>query len=227
MIRAQAIVRGWLLRKRLRQNGPGVLKRKTVTNDEDLLTYDDVKTLDPFEYFGFEQNGKTWGFAFPTLWKWCLRSEEPTNPYTKLTLDNDILRRLHAVWSYRFRHKLPLPDEPSVYGDRLLGRIHIVCQVFANYGFGSVSPELFRRMTKAQYLAVFRMLFDDVHTVIADTNPNKRIALAYCVRVIQTVHALQTDQYILQSMYALMLMLLRPKDPYVLAFTVLSALYRA
>lgn len=225
MIRVQALVRGWLLRKRLRQHGSDVLIRATA-NDEDLLTYDEIKTIDPFEYFSFEQNGKTWGFAFPTLWKWCLRSEQPTNPYTKLPIDQDTLKRLHAVWSYRFRHKLTLPDESTNYEDRLMGRIYIISQILATYGFGSISPTIFRRLSKMQYLTLFRLLFDDVNIVLSDTSPDKRFALAYCVRAIQSVHALQTDYYLLNATYSIMLMLIRPRDPYILAFTVLSALYR-
>ena len=40
MIKTQALVRGWLLRKRLALGGPGVLSRKQTTNDEDLVSYE-------------------------------------------------------------------------------------------------------------------------------------------------------------------------------------------
>jgi hypothetical protein len=226
LAKAQALVRGWLLRRRLLMHGPGVLVRSLPTNEEDLLTYDSIKTIHPFAYFAFEQNGKVWGFAFDTLWKWCLRSEQPTNPYTKLPIDYPILKRLHAVWSYRFRYQMPLPEESATYEDRLMGRIHIISQILATYGFGSISPMIFRRMNKLQYLTLFRFLFDDIQVVLSEGNANRRMALGYCLRASHVVHNMQSDYYILQATYSLMLMLLRPKDPYILAFAILSSLYR-
>jgi hypothetical protein len=226
LAKAQALVRGWLLRRRLLMHGPGVLARSLPTNEEDLLTYDSIKTIHPFAYFAFEQNGKVWGFAFDTLWKWCLRSEQPTNPYTKLPIDYAILKRLHAVWSYRFRYQMPLPEESATYEDRLMGRIHIISQILATYGFGSISPMIFRRLNKLQYLTLFRFLFDDIQVVLSEGNANRRMALGYCLRASHVVHNMQSDYYILQATYSLMLMLLRPKDPYILAFAILSSLYR-
>ena len=95
MVRAQALVRGWLLRKRLALGGPGVLRRSLVTNDEDLVTCESKETIRPFEYFGFEENGKVWCFSFPSLWKWAVRSHQPVNPYTKVPLDIETRKRMH------------------------------------------------------------------------------------------------------------------------------------
>jgi hypothetical protein len=226
MIRAQALVRGWLIRRRLGLAGPGVLCRKKTTNDEDLVSYESKDKVNPFEYFAFTENGKVWWFEFSTLWKWCARSHEPINPYTKVPVDNETLKRLHASWSYRYRHKLPLPEEPTHPRDRLHTRWNIVCALFSNYGFGAIEPRMFEQMSKMQYYTMFRFISDDIQIVMSDRDPYKEFILRMCLRAQQCVHALQTDLYVLQSTYTLLLLLLRPKDPYVLAFTVLSALYR-
>jgi hypothetical protein len=226
MLRVQALVRGWLVRRRLLLAGPGVLSRKQTTNDEDLVSYESKENVHPFAYFAFTENGKVWWFEFSTLWKWCARSNEPVNPYTKVPIDNETLKRLHASWSYRYRHKLGLPDEPTNTQDRLHVRWNILCALFSNYGFGPVEPRVFEEMTKLQYYTMFRFIHDDIEIVMSDRDPYKQFILRMCVRAQQCVHALQTDLYILQSTYTLMILLLRLKDPYILAFTVLSALYR-
>ena len=85
---------------------------------------------------------------------------------------------------------------------------------------------MFEQMSKMQYYTMFRFISDDIQIVMSDRDPYKEFILRMCLRAQQCVHALQTDLYVLQSTYTLLLLLLRPKDPYVLAFTVLSALYR-
>jgi hypothetical protein len=66
--KAQGLIRGWLVRRRLRYAGPGVLCRKNLANDEDLETCEESSKEHPFDYFAFEENGKVWWFHFPTLW---------------------------------------------------------------------------------------------------------------------------------------------------------------
>lgn len=226
MIPVQALVRGWLVRTRLSIGGPGVLFRKQVTNDEDLLTCESKDRIHPFEYFGFQENGKVWGFSFPTLWKWCARSHAPINPYTKVPLDIETRKRLHAMWSYRHRHQMTLPEEPTAVNERIRSRWNILCQMFDNYHFGEIHPEQFSNMNKVDYYTVFQFLRDDIQVVIRDTNPSKVLLLRLCARAQQTIHALQADQYILQAVYMLLLFLMTQKDPYNAVFVVLSALYR-
>lgn len=227
LVRFQAIVRGWLVRRRLRYAGPGVLCRKNLANDEDLETCEEASKENPYEYFAFEENGKVWWFHFPTLWKWCLRSEQPTNPYTKVPLSDDTRKRLRAIWGYCYRHKLSRPTEPETLNERLVGRWNIVCQLFADHGFGNIDPRMFLRMGKYDYVAVFRFLRDDMEMVFSKNNNTKQYVIRNCNRMIYNASVVQSNMYILNSSYTLMIMLLYPKDPYILAFTILSALYRA
>lgn len=224
--KAQALVRGWLIRKRLKYSGPGVLKRSDLANNEDLETCEEASREHPFEYFAFEENGKVWWFHFATIWKWCLRSADPTNPYTKVPLTAETRKRLRAMWAYKFRHKLPLPEEPTIFSERLAARWNIICQLFADYGFGNINPNIFTRMGKMEYSVMFRFLRDDMEIAFSNSSKTKRFVLAQCNRMIGNAHVVQSNIYILNSAYILMVLLMHPKDPYVLAFTLLSALYR-
>jgi hypothetical protein len=225
--KVQALVRGWLLRKRLHYAGPGVLCRKNLANDDDLETCETASRQDPFEYIGFEENGKVWWFDFSTLWKWCLRSGEPTNPYTKVPLTADTKKRLRAMWSYKMRHRLPRPSEPNGLSERIQGRWNIICQLFADNGFGNIDPHMFVHMGKYQYNGVFRFLRDDMQIVFPETSRTRRFVATQCNRMLYTITIIEPNIFLLNSTYVLMAMMLYPKDPYVLAFTLLSALYRA
>ena len=226
LAKAQALVRGWLVRRRLQYAGPGVLSRKNLANDEDLETCEECSREHPFNYFAFEENGKIWWFHFPTLWKWCLRSAEPTNPYTKVPLTQDTRKRIRSVWGYRFRNKIPLPEEPSSFPDRITGRWNIICQLFSDYGFGNIDPRMFVGMSKTQYHVMFRFLRDDMEIVYRPSSITKHFVIKQCNRMIHNINLVQSNIYVLNSAYVIMVMLLYPKDPYILAFSVLSALYR-
>ena len=224
--KAQALIRGWLVRRRLWYSGPGVLRRKNLANDEDLETCEEASREHPFDYFAFEENGKVWWFDFSTIWKWCLRSAVPTNPYTKVPLTTETRKRLRAAWGYRFRHRLPRPNEPDTFAERIAGRWNIICQTFADYGFGSINPNMFTGMLKGDYNVVFRFLRDDIEVAFASSSKTRRFVHAQCNRMTGPLQLVDSNTYILRSTYVLMSLLMQPKDPYVLAFTLLSALYR-
>jgi hypothetical protein len=126
-----------------------------VTNDEDLVTCESKETIRPFDYFGFEENGKVWCFSFPSLWKWAVRSHQPVNPYTKVPLDIETRKRMHEYWAYRHRHRLDVPEEPTVLQERIRARWNVLCQMFDNYHFGDITNEFTERILEpnfSQYL---------------------------------------------------------------------------
>jgi hypothetical protein len=54
----QKVWRGHSVRDWLRIAGPGVLNRSVCHNDEELVTMDEKKSVNPFDYFAFEEGGK-------------------------------------------------------------------------------------------------------------------------------------------------------------------------
>lgn len=226
IIKAQAVIRGWLLRTRLAMAGPGVLRRRNLANDEDLETCEESSKEDPFSYFAFEESGKIWWFHFPTLWRWCIRKQTPTNPYTKVPLSAETRKRLRAMWAYNRRHKLPLPQEPANSIERMEGRWYIISQLLEDNGFGDLDPNWFSRLTKRQLVEIFHMIKDDIDVTISHqrVRASTRKFVTHALSLAQTSSA---PQYLLQASYVLMIILVTPRDPYTLAFTMLSAMYRS
>lgn len=220
--RVQAVVRGWLVRKRVALGGPGVLRRKDLANDEELVTCEDKTRQHPFEYFAFEEAGKVWWFDFQSLWKWSSQSHAPTNPYTKVPLSQETRRRLRAMWAYRQRHRLPLAEESTVYEQRLSSRWNVVCQVFADNGFVDVHPMNFADLGQSELATMFVLLERDIQVLFSENDPGRARALRLCRRAIRADQPL----YVLWAVYTMMLLLTVHKDPYTMTFSILSALYR-
>lgn len=226
IVKFQALVRGWMVRHYLHLCGRGALNRKLVLNDEDLATFEDKNRQHPYDYFSIEENGKVWWFDFHTIYNWCLQSHQPTNPYSKTPLSTNDRKRIREVWGYRQRHGMLLPVESLVHENRVLGRWNILCQTFEDYGFSDVHPNMFLRMPKASLYTMFRMIGEDIEVSVSKQSYYKEKILNLCARPIRSVHMLPSEKYTLHSLLALMLMLSKPKDPYILVFTILSALHR-
>lgn len=221
VVRLQALIRGWLVRNRLRRAGPGVLSRKNLANDEDFASYEE--RVHPFEYFSFEENGKVWWFRFDSLWIWMARNEEPTNPYTKTPLSPEVRRRLRDEWGFRKRFMLPTPQTGE---DRLKENWTIICQALHDNGFTDVHPGLFTRLTKNELFVALRMIHDDLAVSLPKTSQDMRTMLYLIGRSIQLASHLNSARFAVSTSHILLLMMCLPKDPYIYAFTLLSALYR-
>lgn len=219
LVRVQALIRGWLLRKRLALAGPGVLCRKNLANDEDLETCEESSREDPMSYFAFEESGKIWWFSFPTIWKWCIRN--PTNPYTKVPLSTSTRKRLRELWFYQRRRRLPLPKVPPQFEERNRVYWNVICQTFEDYGFGEIHIDI--RFSKNAYNTMFRMIRDDIQVTMSNKTARDRVERHIRAALTSTS---PLNLYLLQCAYTLMVILMVPKDPYELAFTVLSAIFR-
>jgi hypothetical protein len=222
-IRIQARLRGWMVRRHLALAGPGVLTRGTLANDEDLETCEEASRQSPLDYVAFSEAGKIWWFDFATLWKWVQLSVEPVNPYTKVPLTVETKQRLRRLWSLRRHHRYPVPTESSVYQDRLRVRWTLVCQIFADNGFGVMNPEPFLELTKNDYIVILRRLRDSVQASISPHHSAQALVLIH--RCLISAWTLPPTQFSLQCSYALMAMLLHAKVEFPLAFCILSSLY--
>ncbi len=227
--KCQAFVRGCLLRKRLALAGPGVLCRKGLANDEDLETCEVASREHPLSYFAFEESGKVWWFHFGTLWRWCCRSTEPVNPYTKVPLSADTRRRLRAMWAYNRVHGIDNPrEEAKSLDERIRYRVNIICQLAHDHGFGDIDPNVFLELDKSRWIAIFRMVRDDLDVTLPKTMVRVRdMTRRYIDYAFETSTMLTDNQSVDLSSRIAYLMLMYPKDPYIIVFTLLSALYRS
>jgi len=226
VIKIQSILRGCLIRKYLKLCGPGVLKRSILTNDEELVSCENKHECYPFEFFSFEENGKVWWFDFETIWTWCMKSSKPTNPYTKVPLTTETRKRLRLLWAYRRHHQMYVPSEASTFEERVRNRWNIICQVFEDNGFGEIDPHEFTRMTRSDYQVVARFVESDLPVSLSKTNPYHKLFHSLIFRISTSFYRSNQLQFILHASGAFMYMLCLPKDPYILAFILMSALYR-
>lgn len=223
----QALVRGWFVRKYLRNCGPGVLHRVDLANGEDVITYDSADRVSPMNYFAFVENGKTWWFDFSSLWHWTTKSLEPHNPYTRVPLSTETRKRLREMWFLRKRRGLPIPDNDNTNLERLKARWNTVCQIFVDNGFTEITPEHFARLAKEDYVALFRMIRADIPTSFRRHNRGANIAMIMCTHGLSpSMTSMSESLYILTSLRILLRIMTTHKDPYVMVFIVLAALYR-
>ena len=223
IVRIQSCVRGWLIRRRLLYAGFGVLHRSDLANEEDIISYAHKDRVHPMDYISFEENGRFWWFEFGSLWVWCMRNAEPTNPYTKVPLSAETRQRLRTIWGYKRRRREETPAESQVYEERLRYRLNILTQHFADYGFVDVHPENFLQFSKADYMTLFILLLRDIETVIPATDPFRLRISRLCAN---RTHALQNNMFILHSLALLLHIVTLYRDPYVITFSILSAFYR-
>ena len=226
VIRFQSLVRGWMIRKYLKLCGPGVLRRRDLANDEELVSCEPKETQYPIEFFSFEENGKVWWFDFDTIWTWCIKSSKPTNPYTKVPLSTETRRRLRSMWAYRKIHTMHIPSESNVFQERVRNRWNLMCQVFEDNGFGEISPTQFESMRLTDYHVASQFVESDLRVSMKSTNVYFKAFNRYLELILRNHRTLSPVQYILQASHIFVLMLCLPKDPYIPAFTLLSALYR-
>lgn len=226
IVTLQSCVRGWLIRRRLSYAGAGVLSRKGLANDEDIITCSDKDSVHPMDYVSFEENGKLWWFEFASLWTWCMRNQEPSNPYTKVPLSADTRKRLRTIWGYKRRRREDVPAESQVFEERLRHKLNILTQHFADYGFLDIHPDSFMRFSKADYITLFVLLHRDIETVIPQTDPFRQRMALLCIHRTRVAAAVQNPIFVLQCVSTLLHMVTLYRDPYSLTFSILSAFYR-
>lgn len=225
LIRAQALLRGHLLRRQLALGGPGVLKRGALANEEDLYTMTETSRIPPSDYFGFTENGKTWAFEFSTLFAWVLRSAEPVNPYTKVPLTTETRKRLFRMWCYRIRHRRA-PTLATNGPDHLHHTANYLAQIFRDNGFADIGPQSFLELPKSTWTQFFWTLQRELIAMYAETHSLRRRGLTVCRRMNFFIPNTTPSQYALIAQENLLRLLTYPHDPYLLCFTILSCFYR-
>jgi hypothetical protein len=200
------------------------LRRAGLSNDEDVFTCESKDRQHPLQYFAFEENGKVWWFDAMSLWTWMSRSPEPVNPFTKVPLTAETRRRLRAYW--RQRTAWPLPAEKGTFDQLMTYRWNLLTQVFRDNGFLDVSPQSFRAFTRQEVLSMFVLLHQDLLIVLPEQDMYRERLLRLARRGMSIRPETTSEQYLLQAAWLLLLMVMIPRDPYVVVFSILSAFYR-
>lgn len=229
----QRIWRGYFIRRWMRLAGPGVLKRSVCHNEEEVVTFDDKKSVSPLDYFSFEEAGKVYWFDIRSIFETMISNLNPTNPYTREPLSTDTRVRLRVLSAIRTRANRDMIHDMKktvTFGKALENKWTSVCQILEENGFSDVLPNYFLMLSEIQLYAFALMLTQDITAWAAQhTSPtSRRKVYLRWVKRLSGEYLAGIDGYDLSyttatTVYA---MISNLHEPYELCFMVVSALYR-
>jgi hypothetical protein len=232
VVRIQKVWRGYIIRQWLKLAGPGVLKRNICHNEEELVTFDDKKSVTPLDYFSFEEAGKVYWFDVRSILQNSIDRLVPLNPYTREPLTLETRRRLRKIAFLRDHRKLAcLHNVSAKSADEMIRMAWTsVCQIIEENGFPEVNPMYFISLNRTQLYIFSSMLKQDLIAWAAEhTKPGsrRRKYVPWVNRLINE-HLAETNTYMLSYITAkcILAILNDYPDPYSLCFIVMSALYR-
>lgn len=229
----QKVWRGHFIRRWMKLAGPGVLNRSICHNEEEVITFDDKKSVSPLDYFSFEEAGKIYWFDIRSIFESMIVSLKPTNPYTREPLSMETRTRLRTLTAIRTRANRDMIHDMKktvTHTKALENKWISVCQVLEENGFSDVLPEYFLILSEIQLYAFALMLTQDLIAWAAQhtTPTSRRRVYVKWVKRLTGEYLAGIDGYNLSYMTAQTVysMLANYPQPYELSFMVLSALYR-
>lgn len=231
IIKLQKRWKGYIVRKRLSLAGPGVLKRSLCTNKEDSITLEPITEIDPFDYFGFEENGKIYGVNFCSFADAMRR--KCINPFTRQPFSMEARKRFREIYSYRLRNNLTL-----LYQENQLKTIDAItehkwlhlCQIIEENGFFNIHPNIFMGLGRNQLIVFLTLILTDLKVWAAEHKKESTRRFQY---IFSTRNALKRIESNNSYMYCshhvasvLCIILYDCVDPYNVCFIIMSALYR-
>lgn len=228
------IWRGWFTRKKFKLAGPGVLDRSLCVNQDDLLTLEPIKSIDTFNYFGFEENKKVYGFDIRAILDCLNKNIIPINPYTRQPISIETRKRLREVYAYRVRNKLDTTSDKSIQqtvDDILLNKWTQISQIAEENGFFNINPNLFLSLGRTQLYIFLSMINNDLKTWFAEhKNPtcSRRFWYVFWTsNILKKFPAtLNSQKYSFYVSSVLLSILYDSVEPYTVCFLIMSALYR-
>lgn len=142
----QKVWKGYHIRHLLRLAGPCVLNRTKCSNKEELFTFDEAKSVSPFDYFAFEENNQIYWFDIRSIIQCLDSADELINPYTRQAITADVKKRLHKLHVYRLHRKLPtLHTDPPFrqLNEIVINRFRHVSHILQANDFFGINPESF------------------------------------------------------------------------------------
>lgn len=229
----QKIWRGYIIRHWLKMAGPGVLNRSVCHNDEELVTFDEKKSVNPFDYFSFEEGGKIYWFDIRSLSENCMLKVEPLNPYTREPLTIDTRRRLRQLCIKR--HRKNLNNMHNVFDKRSVDEIILstwthVCQIIVENGFFDMSPLYFTSLNKTRLFIFNTIIQKDLVALAAEhtSTLSRRHKYVFWMKRVLGEFSTLTDNKRLSYLTARVLATILNDclDNYGICFIIMSALHR-
>ena len=100
-IKIQATFRGFLQRKLNKIRGPGFIHRSQCVNDSDFCTLEDIKEIEPNQFYSIQSNSKIYGFDICSLYNYIKNYQKehktkglPSNPYDRQPFNELLLENM-------------------------------------------------------------------------------------------------------------------------------------
>jgi len=229
----QKVWRGHSVRNWLKIAGPGVLNRSICHNSEELVTMDEKNSINPFDYFSFEEGGKVYWFDVRSLSELCMLKTDPTNPYTREPLTIETRRRLRQICIKRHRKNLNnmhnVSDKRSV-DEIILSTWTHVCQIIAENGFFDMSPLYFTSLNTTRLLIFNTMIQKDIVALASEhtSRLSRRYKYAFWMKRLIGEFSTEFDnkRLVYLTGRVLVTILNDCSDNYGICFIIMSALHR-
>ena len=225
--------RGYHIRGLLRLAGPGVLNRSKCNNKEELFTFDEAKTVNPFDYFAFEENGQIYWFDIRSIIQCLDSTDELTNPYTRQQISADVKKRLHQLHTFRLRRRLQTLHTAELIRsmDQILGnRFRHVSHVLQANGFFGITPETFTSLGPINIDFYVLSLFEGFtqwaleHSTKRDSRRHKYLIFIHDLPIKFQHCSYKQYMYVLSNI--LLFILNDCSEPFQACFIIMSSLYR-
>jgi hypothetical protein len=228
----QKIWRGYNLRMWLKLAGPGVLNRKVCHNDEEIFSFDKMTTINPLDYFAFEEDGKIYAFDVRSITEANIFNVNPTNPYNRQLLTIDTRQRMRKICIRRQRRNIAnLHDlTPKKLIDIIRCGWICVCQIIGENGFFDMPPEYFITMNRTQYVIFVTLVRNDILAWAAEHKriDSRRYKYAYWLKRILAEYNAGANSSRLSYLTSKVLstILNDYPEPYAICFIIMSAMHR-
>ena len=221
------------MRNWLKLAGPGVLNRSICHNEEEIVTFEDKKSVYPLDYFAFEEAGKVYWFDIRSVIQNSMNKLQPENPYTRKPLSTETRQRLRKLSVRRIYNGLRNlhADLPPMSLDDTINIVWLnVCQIIEENGFFDLNPLYFTGLNRSQFYIFNQLIHRDLIAWAAEhtTRYSRRKRYIGWLYRLRGQYLAGSSQPMLSYMTAKCLLSILNDYPeqYSICFIIMSALHR-
>ena len=167
IVKIQKVFRGIIQRKYNVLHGPAFLKRDLCTNQSDFLTMEDMKDMEPIQFFSFKDvDGFVYGFDVISLYNLILKSGKTIqNPYNRNVIPPRVINDFKSLIRISKILKIDIEVDIKDVCDDLSDTKSVELKILDLFQFidslGNYSnPEWFLSLVKPQIIKFMRELVD-------------------------------------------------------------------
>ena len=231
--RIQKLWRGFSIRQWMKLAGPGVLNRSVCHNEEELVTFDDKKSVYPLDYFAFREADKVYWFDVRSIVQTSMTKLKPINPYTREPLSIDTRQRLRRLSIKRIYTGIQNVhnDLSTMTGDEMINMLWLnVCQIIEENGFFDMSVEYFTSLERVQLYVLQQLIQKDIIAWAAEhktAHTRRRRYISWIRGLIKEYLDGAHERYLSYLTAKCLLSMLNDyPEQYPICFIIMSALHR-